>query len=105
MFYCALLCYYDRFHNFDPFIVKKLCKWAFMIRVDRELLGFDSINKYAIGESNYTKNANSNNIPMFERICRARTHTDLAMLQVTLKEPSQDNEKNWKGLYDALTKL
>jgi uncharacterized protein with ParB-like and HNH nuclease domain len=105
LFYCALLCYYDRFHNFDPFIVKKLCKWAFMIRVDRELLGFDSINKYAIGESNYTKNANSNNIPMFERICRARTHTDLAMLQVTLKKPSQDNEKNWLGLYDALTKL
>lgn len=105
LFYCALLCYYDRFHNFDPFIVKKLCKWAFMIRVDRELLGFDSINKYSIGESNYTKNANSNNIPMFERICRARTHTDLAMLQVTLKEPSKENKKNWQGLYDALTKL
>jgi hypothetical protein len=42
---------------------------------------------------------------MFERICRARTHTDLAMLQVTLKEPSQDNEKNWLGLYDALRDL
>lgn len=105
LFYCALLCYYDRFHNFDPFIVKKLCKWAFMIRVDRELLGFDSINKYAIGESNYTKNANSNNIPMFERICRARTHTDLAMLQVTLKKPSQEYNKNWYELNKALIDL
>lgn len=103
LFYCALLYYYDRFHNFDPFIVKKLCKWAFMLRVDRQLLGFDSINKYAVGESTNTNN--SNNIPMFERICRARIHTDLAMEQVTLKEPSTDNEKNWKWLYTALTNL
>lgn len=100
LFYCALLCYYDRFHNFDPFIVKKLCKWAFMIRVDRELLGFDSINKYAIGENSNTNNTNS--IPMFACICRARTHTDIAMLQVTLKKPSKDK---WKGLYEDLTNL
>ena len=24
LFYCALLCYYDRFHNFDEMVVKKL---------------------------------------------------------------------------------
>lgn len=50
LFYCALLCYYDKFHNFDEMAVKKLFTWAFMIRVDMENLGFDSINKYAIGD-------------------------------------------------------
>ena len=49
LFYCVLLCYYDKFHNFDEMAVKKLFTWAFMIRVDMENLGFDSINKYAIG--------------------------------------------------------
>ena len=32
LFYCALLCYYDKFHNFDEMAVKKLFSWAFMIR-------------------------------------------------------------------------
>ena len=45
LFYCALLCYYDKFHNFDEMAVKKLFTWAFMVRVDMESLGFDSINK------------------------------------------------------------
>ena len=50
LFYCALLCYYDKFHNFDEMAVKKLFTWALMVRVDMENLGFDSINKYAIGD-------------------------------------------------------
>ncbi len=29
LFYCALLCYYDKFHNFDEMAVKKLFSWAF----------------------------------------------------------------------------
>ena len=58
LFYCALLCYYDKFRNFDEMAVKKLFSWAFMVRVDMENLGFDSINKYVIGDENnsrYTK--------------------------------------------------
>ena len=49
LFFCALLCYYDRFHNFDPMAVKKLFTWAMMLRVDMNHLGFDSVNRYAIG--------------------------------------------------------
>lgn len=47
LFFCTLLCYYDRFHNFDPMAVKKLFTWAMMLRVDMQHLGFDTINRYA----------------------------------------------------------
>ena len=77
LFECALLCYYDRFHNFDVMAIKKLCKWAFMLRVDREFLGFDSINLYAIGQSPNTSNSKS----MFDFINTARNHTEVAALQ------------------------
>lgn len=62
LFYCALLCYYDKFRNFDECAVKKLFTWAFMLRVDMENLGFEGVNKYAIGseEGRYT-----NSIPVF----------------------------------------
>jgi Trk K+ transport system NAD-binding subunit len=57
--------------------IKKLCKWAFMLRVDREFLGFDSINLYAIGQSPNTSNSKS----MFDFINTARNHTEVAALQ------------------------
>ena len=62
LFRCALLCYYDRFHNFDIKVVNKLFLRSLMLRVDMESLGYESINKYTIGESNgrYT-----NEIPIF----------------------------------------
>ena len=66
LFLCALLCYYDKFHDFDERAVKKMFVWAFMLRVDMEHLGYDSINKYAIGgekNDHYT-----NHIPMFSII-------------------------------------
>ncbi|MEE1210469.1 MAG: hypothetical protein U0K60_10560, partial [Parafannyhessea umbonata] len=76
LFLCALFAYYDRFHNFDVRAVRKLFCWAMMVRVDMQSLGFDTINKYAIGDranSPYT-----NAIPMFCRIARARSHTEIA---------------------------
>lgn len=76
LFRCALFAYYDRFHNFDVRAVRKLFCWAMMVRVDMQSLGFDTINKYAVGDranSPYT-----NAIPMFSRIARARSHTEIA---------------------------
>ena len=76
LFLCALFAYYDRFHNFDVRAVRKLFCWAMMVRVDMQSLGFDTINKYAIGDranSPYT-----NAIPMFSRIARARSHNEIA---------------------------
>lgn len=91
LFWCVLLAYYDRFHNFDVRAVRKLFTWAFMIRVDMQSLGFDTINKYAIGEGTdqYT-----NKVPMFSEIARARYHTEIANAIIKVKPaPSGSNEE------------
>ena len=104
LFYCALLCYYDKFHNFDEMAVKKLFSWAFMIRVDMENLGFDSINKYAIGDESNQRY--SNTIPMFAKISFARLHTEISGLQIKVK---RDNDapasKKWQPLYTKLKEM
>lgn len=103
LFYCALMCFYDRFHNFDEMAVKKLFTWAMMIRVDVENLGFDSINKYAVGEQN---NLYTNNIPMFTRIVNARKHTDISNIKIVyLRNPDKANAEKWNKLYIALKKI
>lgn len=100
LFYCTLLCYFDRFHRFDRMAVIRLFTWAFMIRVDMEHLGFDSINKYAIGEWNQLY---SNNIPMFSFISHARKHTDISNMSVACRR-SQYNGK-WNVLATQLLNL
>ncbi len=105
LFYCALLCYYDKFHNFDEMAVKKLFTWAFMLRVDMENLGFDSINKYAICDE---KNQSySNTIPMFAKISFARLHTEISGLQITVKRDKDDKpaSEKWKSLYIKLKEM
>ena len=103
LFYCALLCYYDKFHNFDAMAVKKLFIWAFMIRVDLENLGFDSINKYAVGEENPRY---SNIIPMFTKISFARTHTEISSLLVSTKrDHNEPASEKWKDLYQKLKEM
>lgn len=98
LFYCAVLCYYDRFKNFDEQVIKKLFIWAFMLRVDMDRLGFDSVNKYAIGE--YGNTQYSNNIAMFTKICNARLHSEIANLQIRLRESDK-----YKELFITLKKL
>ena len=104
LFYCALLCYYDRFYNFDELAVKKLFTWAFMLRVDMRSLGYDSVNKYAVGgegNDNYT-----NHIPMFAEISRARLHTAIASINIETNRSSNRNiNKKWDWLYAELQKL
>lgn len=100
LFYCALLCYYDKFHNFDEMAVKKLFSWAFMLRVDMENLGFDSVNKYAIGDENFRY---TNTIGIFSKISFARMHHEISRLQIKVRReldgPSHDK---WKGLYNTI---
>lgn len=103
LFYCALLMYYDKFHNFDVMAVKKLFTWSFMIRIDMENLGFDTINKYAIGEDNsrYT-----NKLAVFPKMSLARVHTEISGLQVrVLREPDDAAHEKWRGLYKKLKKI
>jgi hypothetical protein len=104
LFYCALLCYYDKFHNFDEMSVKKLFTWAFMVRVDMENLGFDSINKYAIGDASNSRYTNV--IPMFARISFARLHNEISGLQVRVKrEGDAPQSANWNWLYQKLKEI
>ena len=104
LFYCALLCYYDKFHNFDEMAVKKLFTWAFMIRVDMENLGFDSINKYAVGDASGVQYSNA--IPMFAKISFARLHNEISGLQITVKrEGDAPKSSNWEELYRRLKKI
>ena len=103
LFFCALLCYYDKFHNFDVLAVKKLFTWAFMLRVDMMNLGFDSVNKYAIGEEN---NRYTNSIPMFAKISVARLHTDIASLPVkAIRSEDSSYSSNWNPLYQKLKEI
>ena len=104
LFYCALLCYYDKFHNFDEMAVKKLFTWAFMIRVDMENQGFDSINKYAIGDE--TNQRYSNTIAMFSKISFARIHTEIAGLQIkVLRDSDSAASDKWNELYSKLKEM
>lgn len=101
LFYCALLCYYDKFHNFDEMAVKKLFTWAFMIRVDMENLGFDSINKYAIGNDDNSRYTNA--VAMFSKISFARLHNEISSLQIKVKrDPDRANHDKWNDLYKKL---
>ena len=98
LFYCALLSYYDRFHCFDKMAVIRLFTWSFMIRIDMQHLGYDTINKYAIGEYNVQY---SNNLPVFSLIANARKHADISNLTIECN----NNEKNWSELSVKLLKL
>lgn len=104
LFWCSILCYYDKFHNFDVMAVKKLFSWAFMIRIDMENLGFDSINKYAIGDESNSKYTNA--IAMFSKISFARLHNEISGLQIRVK---RDNDsaasEKWTWLYTKLKEM
>lgn len=102
LFYCALFCYYDKFHNLDELAIKKLFIWSFMIRIDMEKLGFDSINKYAIGDadSDYT-----NVIPMFSKIFTSRLHSEISSIQIKIEKKDKPNDYKWEWLLKELLKI
>lgn len=104
LFFCALLCYYDRFHNFDLMAVKKLFTWAMMLRVDMNHLGFDSVNRYAIGLGDNDKYTNSE--PVISLISSARRHTEISGMPLMVKRDNHKAEtEKWQGLYEDLLLL
>lgn len=102
LFFCALLCYYDRFHNFDVMAVKKLFTWAMMIRIDMQHLGFDTINRYAIGieDDKY-----SNTKPVISMIAYARRHTEISGMRLDMRNNDKAASENWNNLYEQLRQL
>ena len=101
LFYCALFCYYDRFHNFDIMAVKKLFVWAMMVRVDMQSLGFDTINRYAIGLGDNDKYSNA--LPVISMITTARKHTDISSMRLNIW--AKENNKKWSGLAEMLKNI
>ncbi|MEG1597544.1 MAG: DUF262 domain-containing protein [Bacilli bacterium] len=103
LFFNVLLCYYDRFNNLDEQVVRKLFTWAFMLRVDRETLGFDSVNKYATGNN---ENSYTNNIPLFNIIKNARLHTEIKEITINIiRENDTAKINKWNDLYEHLKKI
>lgn len=103
LFYCVLLCYYDRFKNLDEKAIKKLFSWAFMLRVDRWSLSYASVNKYAVGDCSDTTNA----IPMFYLVTHSYKHTQIANLTIKIKRENDkaNKENSWTNLYIDLKEL
>lgn len=62
-----------------------------MIRIDMEALGFDTINKYALGE---TQDKYSNSIPMFRKIKNARSHHEISGLQIAVASAKDCKDTN-----------
>ena len=105
LFFCALLCYYDRFGVLDTRAVKRLFTWAMMLRVNMQHLGFASINKYAIGERDPQKDQYTNVIPVLSMIVSARKHTEISDISLKVDvEPGQSDEK-WERLRKELRAL
>ena len=105
LFYCALFCYYDRFHNFDIMAVKKLFVWAMMVRVDMQSLGFDTINRYAIGLGDNDKYSNA--LPVISMITTARKHTDISSMRLNMKDEvwAKENNEKWSKLAEQLKNI
>lgn len=103
LFFCALLCYYDRFHNFDVMAVKKLLTWAMMIRIDMLHLGFDTINRYAIGLGDNDKYSNAK--PVISMITYARRHTEISGMRLNMRDDDKAASENWNNLYIQLRQL
>lgn len=105
LFFCALLCYYDRFGVLDARAVKRLFTWAMMLRVNMQHLGFASINKYAIGERDPQKDQYTNVIPVLSMIVSARKHTEISDISLKVDvEPRQSDEK-WERLRKRLREM
>ena len=104
LFECAALCYYDKFHNWDKQAIKNLFSWAFMLRVDLEVLSFSSINVYATSDNTDTRY--TNNIPIFSIIRNARDHKEIANLIInTTRENDNPKREKWRNLYKTIKEL
>lgn len=104
LFYCALLCYYDKFGNFNEFAVRKIFAWAFMLRVDMEHLGFDSVNKYAIGGEENDRY--SNHVTLFSEIVNARLDRDFYKIKINILRPDDSAKvEKWNNLYQFIKKI
>lgn len=104
LFWCILMCYYDKFNNFEEKVVKKLFIWAFLLRINLKKVGYDSINKYAIGNNENNRNIYLNYKPMFFIISESRLHSEIENIQISTNIKKKPNQE-WQELYRELLDL
>ena len=107
MFAAVLLDYFDRFGT-DPaanpeLAIRKLCKWAFSVRLDVDYLGPKTPNKYALG--NGTQSAYSNAIPMFFRIKTAVEPAEVTNIPLNTPSPRGGGDDKFSELRKTLEEL
>ena len=96
LFYCVVLYYCDRFRNFDDRIIKRLYAWAFMVRLQMQKLGFDTVRNYAIGE----KVGDKGTIPIFYLLQKCMKESDVLKIMIPMlsseeiRYSSSNNDKN-----------
>ncbi len=95
LFFAVLLFYYDRFNEIDNLVLNKLFIWAFMLRIDLEMVNMKSINIYALG---YENGRTTNHIPIFYLIANFKNHFELYDIAIETKP----NENNWQDLYNYI---
>ena len=74
-----------------------------MVRVDMQHLGFDTINRYAIGIGDNDKY--SNVIPVISMITYARKHTEIAGMRLNVITDMKEANEERKKLYNQLCQL
>ena len=106
LFKAILLDYFDRFGIIESdadAAIKKLCKWAYMVRLDLDYLGPKTPNRYALGAYG-TQSKYSNNIPMFAKVKTAVEHTEVIDIHLTQSPPPTEGDK-YHELRESLDKL
>jgi len=104
LFFCAVLYYCDRFKNFDDQIVKRLYAWAFMVRLQMQALGFDTVRNYAIGE----KIGGKETVSMFHLLQKCMKESDvlkIAIPSLKKEEMRYSNKNDKKMLFDSIQKI
>ncbi len=108
LFDSVLLDYFDRFglaeDSKPELAIRKLCKWAFLVRLDVDCLGPKTPNRYALGakgmQSKYT-----NNIPMFAKIKTAMTPAEVTNINLETPSLPDGSEDSYPELRNALKAL
>lgn len=108
LFDAVLLDYFDRFgftETVNPELaIKKLCQWAFSVRLDVSYLGPKTPNRYALGARG-TQSKYSNSIPLFARIKTAAEPTEITNIRLDIPSKSGDGADNYADLRTALKSL
>ncbi|MBR3923255.1 MAG: DUF262 domain-containing protein, partial [Kiritimatiellae bacterium] len=108
LFDAVLLDYFDRFglgeDSKPELAIRKLCKWAFLVRLDVDCLGPKTPNRYALGAKGM-QSKYSNNIPMFAIIKSAMDPAEV--MNINLETPSlpDGSEDSYPELRNALKAL